>query len=277
MAKSLTRKDAKKLDEIYDLFDRGELKDALSKSLSLTRKRSKLVEGWKALFEVSHYMNDTYNMWVALDRLCQLEPKNEEHFYNLAVVSIQMSFLFLSKQAAETYLKRFPEGLSINKVTELNEALAKMLQEMQAKGEIAPNVDIDNMALFEKGNLFVRHGQYQMGRQFSKRAAKKMPDFVAPHNNITLSYMAEGNLSKALQYVEDVLSKHPDNLFARSTKVQLLVRLNREDDARDLLKTLSQESPQNTDYWLKIMEACAFAHEHQMVVDVYERAVAENE
>jgi tetratricopeptide (TPR) repeat protein len=277
MAKSLTRKNAKKLDEIYDLINEGQFEDALAESLALTRKHAKLVEGWQALFEVSHNIDDNYHMWTALNQLCQLDPGNDDNFYNLAVILMQMGFFFMSKQTAAIYLKRFPDGLHIDKVTQLNETLADAIQQMQAEGEIEPDVSVDDMALFEKGNLLVSSGQYQLGRKVSRQAAKKLPDSPSPLNNVSLSYMAEGNLVKAIQSVEDVLSTHPDNLFARSTKVQLLVRLGREDEAHELIETLSQESPENTDHWLKIMEACAVAHAHQMVVDVYERAIEQSE
>lgn len=273
MPQLLKPKDIKALDAIETLIRRRKPEEALAESLAFTRNRPQLIEGWEQLSEIAHMVGNDYYLWNAMRQLCQLDPHEENYRYNFCVLSLRLGFAFLARQSVDIYLKRFPDGVSIKQINEMKRSLDSSIQYLIDNGEIPADYKVDDMALFEMGNLLTSHGEYIEGRKFSLQAAKKMPTNPSPLNNVSLSYLVEGNLIKALQTTDEVLAAHPDNIFAQGSKIQILVRLGRADDAHSLLDELREVTPVNHDHWLKIMEAAAYAHKHQMVIDIYERAL----
>lgn len=273
ISRSLKRKDAKKLEAIDNLIYRNEMEQALRESLEFTRKRPKLIEGWRQLFAIVTALDRKTQMWTTIHQLCQLDPYEENYRYNLAILSVQIGSLFLALESVQIYLKRFPDGLNFEKIVELKQELDRGFQELIASGEIKPDVSVRDMALFEKGNFLISKGEHTEGRKFSRQAAKRMPGNPSPLNNIALSYVLEGNLSKAVQLIDDVLNEYPDHIFTRGLKVQCLVQLGQADEASAILDDLWQATSQNSEYLIKIMEACAFAHEHEKLLAVHERVV----
>ncbi len=272
MSQSLKPKDVKKLAAIEELLNRKEVQEALEAAIAFSEERPNLPEAWEMLGDIAETMRVHYYLWLSMRRLCQLAPHDEYHRYNFTIACMYLDAIFLATQSVGIYLSKFPRGIFIEKIKEMKTALDNSLQEMIDSGA-PPNVDRDAMALLETGRILITHGATAEGRRASLEAAKRLPDNPAALNNVSLSYMVDGNLDRALATVDEVLTSHADNLFAQSTKVQLLVKLGRGAEAQPLLEALAREDPTDTDPWLKIMEACAFAHEHQKVLDVYRRAI----
>ncbi|MCK6581234.1 MAG: tetratricopeptide repeat protein [Anaerolineae bacterium] len=273
MAQPPKPKDMKKLDAIDDLRRRKRHDEALQASLEFTRERPKVAEGWEQLAEIAVELKKHFYLWKAARTLTQLEPQEDAYAFNLAFAAMNMECVFLTRQSLDRYLQRFPQGSMLKRITDMKTAVDSYIQDMIAKGEVTANVSIDDMADFELGRFLITHGDTTEGRRLSLQAARNLPDFASPLNNVCLSYMVEGDLAKAQQTIDEILAKQPDNLFARGTKVQLLVRLGRLDEAQPLVEALAQESPENPDHWVKIMESCAYAHDHQRVIAVYKRAI----
>lgn len=266
------RKDIKRLQEIDMLIESDELEEALKEALAFTRKRPKLVEAWGQLALIAQDLDSDYYMWTAIRMLNQLEPHDEMHSYNLAVASAKMNLVFLAQQAVTRYMKRFPDGIHAAKIMDLQQILEAQVAALIDSGDVPADVVVDDVALFEMSKLIISHGEYREGRKLALQCAKKLPYMaVAALNNVALSYTIEGKLTKALDVTNDILAEYPDNLFAGGAKAQLLVRLGEADAARALLNNLQQQTSSNTEHWIKVVEACAFAHEHQMVLDIYGR------
>mgnify|MGYP000104588545 CR=1 FL=1 len=273
MAQPLKPKDVKNLEAIDDLIRRNRYDEALAAALEFTRERPKVVAGWEVLAEIAVEVKNGFYLWKAARTLTQLEPQEDAYAFNLAYAAVNMECVFLARQSLDSYLKRFPQGSMIKQIMEMKARIDQFVQDLIYTGEAPANVNIDNMAAFELGRFLITNGDTAEGRRLSLQAVRSMPDFPSPLNNVCLSYMVDGDLIKALQVADEGLAKHPDNLFARSTKAQLLVKLGRLDEAQALIEGLAQESPSNPDHWVKVMESCAYAHDHQRVIEVYERAV----
>lgn len=274
MPDSLKPKDIRKLNEISDLLNRSQIDDALDETLAFTRARPRVTDGWELLVEITRITGETFTTWLALRQLCHLDPQDESYRHDLAVCALKLDYPFLGLKLIDDYLKRFPNGSQRKQMVEVQTAIRQELAKRAAQDSIPVDADPEALADLDEGRLWITYGETGEGRRLLARAARKLPNHASVSNNIALSYALDGNLTKALETIDQVLTAHPDNLFAQAVRGQLLVRLGREDEARTLIRQIAQQTPTTQDPWIKLVEACAYAHDHQLVLAVSERALA---
>ena len=275
MPQQITPKDMRKLEAIDDLIRHNDGAEATRLALELVQLRPGLVPAWEALAEAAR-MNDDYPyVFYAVRRLCQMEPREEAFWHNLIVAAMQLNYVFTARQALETYVRRFPGGQYFKTLSKLDEVVTKAIDELIEAGEVPESPGSEGLALLETSRLWLSLGRYADARRDALDAARRLPaDAAPPLNNISLSYLLEGDYLKALNSTEECLKVAPDNAFALALKAQILVRLGRSEEARLLLEAFGQQGTQKLDHWEKIMESCALAHEHRLLLDTYARAGA---
>ena len=271
--KQLKLKDAKKLDQIERLRADGDFDEALDRILLFTRANPDLVEGWELLLEVAVTAQNDYLAWKANRQLVLLEPNDPLHRYNAAAASASLGNPFSTMKHVRYYLEHFPKGAHARQIGEMEKALTPVWEKILREDEMARMAaHPDDLSLFEEGQVLVSSGEIAEGRRLSQEAARMFPGAPAPLNNISLSYVLEGKLAKALEITQQVLEQHPQNLHARCNFVQLLTRLGRDAEAQAMLEPMRNETPENLDHWGKLMETFAIAGDDAAVVSVYERA-----
>lgn len=274
MPDNLKPKDIQKLNEIRDLLGRMRIEDALDEALAFTQARPRVIDGWELLVEITETLGETFLTWLALRQLCHLDPHDDAYRHDLALCALKLDCPYLCLKLIDDYLKRFPNSAQRDEIVEVQTTIRQELAKRAAQDTIPAHVDMEALADLDEGRLWISYGETGEGRRALMKAARRLPNNPSVQNNIALSYAVDGNLTKALEITNQVLAAHPDNLFAQAIRGQLLVRLGREDEARTLIHQLAQENPTAGDPWIKIAEACAYAHEHQLVLNVCERGLA---
>lgn len=266
-------RDYKKLDAIDLLMRRHRTEEAQDQAAELVKDRPGLVEAWQFLAQAAEANEDNFTTWNATRQCCRLDPSEESYWHNLAALSLNENLLFLARQTVDDYQRRFPHGMYRERIAEMHKFIEEAFEGMIASGEFGGVPDYGAWALLETGRYLTAHGRTEEGRRKSLEAAQQMPGIAAPLNNVALSYTVEGDFPKALQTLEQVLAVTPDNGFAQMSRIQILERLGRSEEAHDLLKSIVQNDPDNADYWVKLIETCAMLHEHALLIDVHQRTV----
>lgn len=271
--KPLKYKDARKLDSIETLFNRGKLDEAEQALTAFTRANPNVVEGWALLYELATLVQDKMLAWKSARQLVILEPGEELHRYNMAVSYAALASPFSTLKHARYYLEHFPRGAYRKQVGEIEKMSASVCEELLRGDEMAQQAsNPDDLTLFEEAQILVSSGEVVEGRKLSQEAAKRLPGAPAPLNNISLAYAIEGNFAEALKITQQVLELHPENFPARCNLAQLYIRLGRDAEAQPNLDKLCQETPKNSDHWAKLIETLAIAGDDHAVVALYKRA-----
>jgi predicted Zn-dependent protease len=273
MPKQLTMKQAKLLDDIEAMIDDGEWDDAEQKLLSFTRNHPDVAPGWEVLFRLSTETQDYPTAYHALTNLVVLEPDEEEHLYNLVIVSASLKLLFIPLDYAEQFLKRFPQSSGVKEIRNLHDNTKAAVEQLRQHDEMVRKApDFAVLRLHERSQMLVSSGKLNEARRLSLDVIKRLPGAVSPLNNISLTYALEGNLKEAIKIAHQVLQLDPENLNARANLAQFYVRLGQLGDAEPFLANLRTERPANLSHWVKLMETFAYAGEDATIIDLYERA-----
>jgi len=269
-----TPRDIQKLNAIRALLDRKKIDDALEKALEFTQTRPRIIDGWELLAEIAEAAGDAFITWLALRQLCHLDPQEYSYHYSLTLSALKLDCPYLTLKLIDDHLKRFPNSVQRDRLMEIRTIIQEDLKSNITQRNFPADVDLQALADLDEGRLWITYGETGEGRRALEKAARSLPKYPPVYNNLALSYIADGNLPKALEIVDQTLTVEQDNLFAQALRVQLLVRLGRADEARTLLYQIAQEIPTNPDHWIKLVEAAAYAHEHQLVLDICKRALA---
>ena len=178
--------------------------------------------------------------------------------------------LFNSLYYTQMYLDTYPDGEFASQDRDIHTILVEECQK-QLDGMGLAEADTPFLRDFEKGRILVSHGHSEEGRRFCQRAIDALPGFPPPRNNLALSYVADGNLEKALEQFQAILTDHPKNIHTSANIVQMLIRTGRREEAEPLLAELRQAIPDESDHWYKIMETVAMAGEDEAVLEIYDR------
>lgn len=270
----LNLNDNRMLDEIEDLLVSGDDDgEALALAVELVERRPRLTKAWAMLVEAAQREDEWCFVFYATHQLSQLTPYDEINWNNLIVACGKLDFRFTAQRAVETFLERFPQSEHSGRLRQVQILIDQDTQEQVAAGIFPENPDSLGWSWLETARMFLTMERYAEARRDANEAARRIPDNPAPLNHISLSYILEGDYPRAESSANECLAAFPGNIFALSVKAQSLIRLGRSEEVRPLLDEAARQETTRLDYLDKLMESCASAHEHQLLLDIYQRGV----
>ncbi len=227
-------------------------------------------EALAMLSEVYANMEDINNLWDVTEKLTQLEPGEATHWANLARASLVNNLPFSSLHYANHFLTTWPDHEYADEVRETQTVAEKVSEHILASEDTTQGASAEDLMLFEQSQMAFNRGDIKRGEQIAKEAAWRLPNAVAPLNNLALAYMLQGYLEEAADTARQVLERDSGNIHAMSNLTQSLFRMGRKDEAQTAAREL-RVSPRIDDIlYAKVFEALATLGDDTAVIEVYE-------
>ena len=128
---------------------------------------------------------------------------------------------------------------------EVNEAMSELQSVVTAK----PN---NFVARFNLGRAHFARGEYEQARQEFDAAIQLRPDYLPARLAQTQVALIRGDTQAAIHSADETLRISPNSVQARVMKAAALQRLQRYDDARDLLAAVLQKQPNQEETLLEM-------------------------
>ena len=212
----------------------------------------------------------------------RLDPDDSSLWRLLAGVYQGQGRIVNALRALRRYLAEEPDDEELEQVVQARAALEAALDELAQTYHVSK-------AEAERGGLLLERGLTAMGeedylgaaRQF-RDAARVMPGWTAPLNNLALCQFQLGNTDQALEGTERVLASAPGDVNALTALVRFLMILGRQAEAKahaDQLWSLVQAANAETTPGAagarfdfdRAATAFAFLEQDQRVIDTLER------
>lgn len=251
------------------LMEDGDLDDARELLYSLARKYPSDVAVLELLSTVSGGLGDARIMWYSNTRLLELQPDDAASWHDAAAACMTINAPFSASYYVGQFLERWPDDEESPSFRELHVALTKLCDDIRKNYPMAADHSDADLVLFEKARLLTEIGDFEEGRRLARFAVERIPDSASPLNNLSLSYMIEGNLEEALKISQQVVERFPGNLHAYANIIQYLVRLGRPGEARQAAEKLKSLPLVESDDWVKRSEALSYLGDDEAVIETY--------
>ncbi len=227
-------------------------------------------EALTMLGEVYANTQDIMNLWDVTEKLTRLESDEPTHWANLTTASLMNNFPFSALHYANHFLATWPDHEYADQVRETRDIAQAVSEKILAGDSTTQGASPEDLMLFEQSQMAFNRGDLKRGEQIAKEAAQRLPDAVAPLNNLALAYMPQGHLEEATNAARQVLEREPGNVHALSNLAQSLIRLGRQAEARATVHKLRAQPITDGVLYAKVFEALATLGDDAAVIDVYE-------
>ncbi len=150
---------------------------------------------------------------------------------------------------------------------DVNEAMSELQSVVTAR----PN---NFVARFNLGRAHFARGEYEQARQEFDAAVEKRPDYMPARLAQTQVALVTGNNDAALHAADETLRIAPNSIQARVMKAAALQRLQRFDEARDLLMGVLDKSPNQEETLLELGVLDLNQKKTKDAIELFRRAYA---
>ncbi len=263
------------LDEAASLLEKGKAAEALEALEELDERYPNQVYVLEMLIDAYARLNNGLGLLDAARRLHRLTSNRSDVKLSLASAYLVNMFLVLALAAFREFLKRWPqheEAVNARKTVEMLEAeLPKIL----AEGGLNFETDFEFACQHEEVQVCLNTGEFARAKSLVEKMQRQKPDFVAPLNNLSQIYWLEGNLPRAIETCQRVLTIRPDNVHALANLVRFLYLAGRKEEAAPFVERLKASTAKAADRWRKLAETLAFIGDDVGMLELAARAEKE--
>lgn len=263
-----------KLEEAEFLIEGGLWSEARSLLVDAVQKYPSETRFWEMLADVAGEMDDVPTMQKAFGKLVQLFPDRANVWFGLAYAYGLDDRIALGYRGFRAFLDKFPGDENCATAAKLLAAAETELQKTIA-GYGFPEGDrgVDLLCLNDESQVLMRQGDFAKAREKAETLIGHMPDYAPAYNNLSLAFYTDGEVERAYETARTILAKQPENFHALANLARYSVFLGKEDEARQFANRLRSAESNDSDIWIKKIEAFTFLGDDPAVVDVYDEAV----
>lgn len=172
-----------------------------------------------------------------------LSENNVEEAINLFQSGYQETKkLYNNSDLAYTYYYDFLNDLALTYIlkNDLDKAEKYYLEGLKT----IPESDKKQLFIFNLSILYLRKDR-EMAKVFMKDLVLKNPQYIEVAYLLYDVYWQDGQMKELERYIDELLEKRPDNYFALSKKILILLKKNDEEKAKNLIDKIKKLSPSN--------------------------------
>ena len=265
---------ARKLDEIYECFEDGELNYVIELLETLARSSPKSAAVAEVEAGIYQRMGNNEEACRAARRLLKIVPENAEAMLGYAQASLFCARSSIALIQYRKFLDRWPN----------HELVARAVEPIEiCETESRRRVDVANQKgglslKFDDGGLefYARH-EASLERMSSNNLAeaivlleqnlKEQPQFMSSRNNLVICHFYQGDFELAVDAARETCQLFPDNRFAQANLVKVEFLSGNPEKANDLADKMIIDPPSEQDAYTAAVEALSFlGRDHDIVV-----------
>jgi tetratricopeptide (TPR) repeat protein len=258
------------LTSAADLVQRRKWDDALDILTNLQRSHPRSPEVLLLMADALQGIGDQDGLLVTLTRLADLLPHDADVQLGLAGTYLSQAYPALALTVLRRYLREHPDHEAAPEArltaSELEAVLAPLLDSLGLGEGSDFDALLELAGLHEQLMFHTSTGNYVEARRFAERLLRKRPQFVPALNNLSLIYLAEGDLHRALSTARRVQEVDPTNFHALANEVRFLCQDGRFETAREPAERLKAVRSELPELWLKQAEAFSFLGDDEAVL-----------
>ncbi len=274
---NLPRRLREGLGEAEELLEKGQPALALETLKDLDERYPNQVYVLEMMADACYDLNDDLGYLKAMHSLHRLTPNRPEVKLGTAGAYLANGYLVLALIGFREFLRRWPQHERAGEVRETVQKLEEGLPKILAEAGLDFETDLEFAAQHEEVQVCLNSGNFGRGKALVEKLQRQKPHFVPPLNNLSQMYWLEGDLQRAIQTCQRVLTIEPDNVHALANLVRYLYLAGRKEEAPPYLERLKTSTAKASDRWKKIAEALAFIGDDQGMLDLAARAKQEAE
>lgn len=260
------------LRKVDSLMADGHLDRALEIAESLDQQYPGRVDILNTLAALYSEANDPLELLAIYERLAELSPNDPDIWLTLGAAYMRNTIPMSALNTFHHFLERWPDddraGEVRQLVAELEERKEGLLEDAGFTGENRT----ESVMLHEKMQSLMARREYRKVRETAEQLLQQQPQYAPALNNMSLAYLAEGQLDKAIETAEQVLEFAPTNHHALSNLIRFLVMDGRIDDAQELGERLHEVESRAPDVEIKKAEAFSFLGHDERVLAAFAQA-----
>ncbi len=213
---------------------------------------------------------DTVEYEHACKQLLEVSPNNPDAALGLAGGYLANQRPMLALKSFRDFLSQYPDHDYASDVQETVERLESekegILSEMGLEGENAEEI----ARLHEQVMSLIAYRQIESGRAMAEKLVQRAENFIPAHNNLSLCCWMDNDAEAAIATAAKVLEIDENNVHALSNLTRFCCLSGDTENGRHYAERLQNIPTDNTDHWIKQMEAFAYLGDDESIVDIYE-------
>ncbi|HEY75391.1 MAG TPA: tetratricopeptide repeat protein [Thermoflexia bacterium] len=209
----------------------------------------------------------------AFERALRAAPGHPLVLTHLALLYDEAGWTAHSARAARRALEA-PEGIPPEVVAELQQIAEEAAAEIREKAAAGP-VPFERMEkalhISEQAHRRLALGRFEEAARLYGRAARVVPNWLPPYNNMALSLFLAGQVKRAIQISETILEAHPENVHALANLIRFYLALGEREKAEEYAARLKQVPAESLEQLDKVIEALGFIGDDEALYRIYRR------
>ena len=212
---------ARKIQEIYDCFEDGEIGYAIEILAALVKSCPKIAVVAEVEVDIYQRLGSHEKACRAAQRLLKLVPENPEAMFGYAQTNMFCARSSVALIQYRKFLQRWPNHELVAKTAEAMEVC-----ETESRRRVKVANEKGGLSLgFDEGGLefYARH-EASLERLGSNNLAEAItllqqnledqPQFMSSRNNLVICYFYQGEFELAVEAARETLRRYPENRFA---------------------------------------------------------------
>lgn len=255
----------KKLEEIAEMVEEGEIEEAL-KTIERLAQRGEVSMGEFHLMTGSLYLaNGMPEEGLShLKRAVALEPKKTKWLLLLVSAYSEMGMPVNALRMLRKFVQLNPNDPEIEQAKAFLTDLENDLRKYLSKFKVTLEQVEEALVAHENGKWEVEQGNYRKSIKLLEKAVTSFPNFPPILNNLALALFFEGEPARAIAIEERVLREiDNENVHALVNLVRFYLSYGRWDEANHYFERLKTQAHPHNPYWEKIAEGYALMGEDE--------------
>jgi Flp pilus assembly protein TadD len=225
-----------------------------------------------AAANVAQQQGNTVEYEHACKQLLEVSPHNPDAALGLAGGYLANQRPMLALKAFHDFLDQYPDHDYASQVQETVERLESekegILSEMGLEGENAEEI----ARLHEQVMSLIAYRQIESARAMAEKLVQRAENFIPAHNNFSLCCWMDNDAEAAIAAAAKVLEIDENNVHALSNLARFCCLSGDTENARYYAERLKSIPVDNTEHWIKQMEAFAYLGDDENIAEIYETA-----
>ncbi|PTX59627.1 tetratricopeptide repeat protein [Melghirimyces profundicolus] len=193
--------------------------------------------------------------------LTEVDPDLLECWFYMANNAANLEDFELAEECLIRYLEEDPGGEFAAEAEEMLEMLAYELGRQPRRPQAKPKQEW--LKRHDEARRYLEAGQFLQAKEVLEKLVEEYPDFHAGMNNLALAYYYAGDVDKAVDTIDRVLTADPNNLHALCNLAVFLQHRGDRENRNRLVAMLKKWVPFHSEHTYKLATTLGILGEHE--------------